>query len=107
LKPPVVSIIAVPNDKDYKGVYAALGAVSQSLILTETERNPILHWLPEDEALAVARTYNQDVRCIKPLDKAVEQAKTQVGESGTILIVGTQSIVADATMLWGKSYEVI
>lgn len=107
LKPPVVSIIAVPNDKDYKGVYAALGAVSQSLILTETERNPILHWLPEDEALSIARTYNQDVRYIKSLDKAVEQAKAQVGETGTILIVGTQSIVADATMLWGKSYEVI
>ncbi len=107
LKAPVVSIIAVPNDKDYQGVYAALGAVSQSVILTETERNPILHWLPEDEAVAAAQVYNHDVRYIKPLAAAVEQAKAQVGATGTVLIVGTQSIVADATMLWGKSYEVI
>ncbi len=107
LTSPVVSIIAVPNDKDYKGVYAALGAVSQSVILTETERNPSLHWLPEDEAVTAARAYNNNIRYIKSLDAAVEQAKTEVGETGTILIVGTQSIVADATMLWGMSYEVI
>ncbi|MBA3869691.1 MAG: hypothetical protein H0X30_11110 [Anaerolineae bacterium] len=107
LQQPVVSIIAVPNDKDYQGVYKALGAVSQSLILTDTERNPILHWLPEDEALAAAQPYNNDIRNIKPFAEAVEEAKKSAGESGTILIVGTQSIVADTTMLWGKSYEVI
>ncbi len=107
LKTPVVSIIAVPNDKDYNGVYAALGAVSQSVILTETERNPILHWLTEDEAVTAARVHNADVRYIKPFAAAVDEAKKRVGEAGTILIVGTQSIVADATMLWGKSYEVI
>lgn len=107
LKSPVVSIIAVPNDKDYQGVYKALGEVSQSVILTETDRNPILHWLPEEEALGFARTYNSDVRYTKRLADAVEQAKAQVGESGTILIVGTQSIVADSTMLWGKTYETI
>jgi dihydrofolate synthase / folylpolyglutamate synthase len=103
----VVSIIAVPNDKDYIGVYAALGAVSQSLILTETERNPILHWLPEADALTAAQPYNNDVQYIKPLAAAVDEAKKRVGDTGTILIVGTQSIVADATLLWGKSYEVI
>lgn len=107
LTSPIVAIIAVPNDKDYKGVYAALGAVSQSVILTETQRNPILHWLPQDEAIAAARVHNPDVRYVKPLSAAVEQAKARVGEAGTILIVGTQSIVADATALWGKSYEVI
>ncbi len=107
LKSPVVSIIAVPNDKDYRGVYAALGKVSQSLILSDTERNPSLHWLPEADAVAAATAYNSDVRYIKPLAAAVDEAKSRVGETGTILIVGTQSIVADTTMLWGKSYEVI
>lgn len=107
LNAPVVSIIAVPNDKDYNGVYAALGKVSQSVILTETDRNPILHWLPEDEALTAARLHNNDIRYVKSLADAVEQAKAQVGTTGTILIVGTQSIVADTTALWGKSYEVI
>ena len=42
----MVSIIAVPDDKDYEGVYAALGPVSDSvIILTETDRNPILQFL--------------------------------------------------------------
>jgi hypothetical protein len=41
------------------------------------------------------------------LESAVEQAKTQAGTGGTILIVGTQSIIADAMELWGHSFEAI
>ncbi len=41
------------------------------------------------------------------LAAAVEEARERAGTDGTILIVGTQSIIADATELWGFSYEVI
>ncbi|MBZ0298330.1 MAG: hypothetical protein K8J31_01240, partial [Anaerolineae bacterium] len=107
LTPPVVSIIGVPDDKDYSGVYAALGPVSDALILTETDRNPILHFPNAENAVAAARTYNSDVTATAGLEAALEQARARVGTDGTILIVGTQSILADATLLWGYSYEVI
>lgn len=107
LKSPVISIIAVPSDKDYDGVYAALGPISQSVILTETARNPSLHFLDSESAINDARPYNSDVSYAKNLSEAVEKAKTRAGKDGTIIIAGTQSILADAMALWGYSYEVI
>ncbi len=104
---PVVSIISVPDDKDYAGVYATVGPVSDAVILTETERNPILNFLSPDEALAAACQYNDNVTHTARLEDAVEQARQRAGSEGTILIIGTQSIMADATLLWGYTYEVI
>ncbi|MBZ0274658.1 MAG: hypothetical protein K8I60_00855 [Anaerolineae bacterium] len=107
LTPPVIGIIAVPGDKDYQGVYAALGPVCASLILTETARNPILHFPEPQTVLSAARVHNPAVTYSPGLAEAIEQAKNQAGTEGTILIAGTQSIVADAAALWGQSYEVI
>lgn len=107
LSEPVISILAVPDEKDYEGVYAELGRVSQAIILTESVRNPRLHFLRKEAALAAARQYNSDVTHVPTLEAAVEQAKARAGTDGTILIVGTQSIIADAMALWGYSFEVI
>jgi dihydrofolate synthase / folylpolyglutamate synthase len=107
LTQPVISIVSVPADKDYRGVYEELGKVSNSLILTETARNPILHFLPARDAIEAATAYNKDVSYAGSLAEAIDQARQQAGKDGTILIVGTQSIVADTVNLWGKSYEVI
>ena len=104
---PLVSIIAVPDDKDYPGVYAALGKVSDSVILTQTDRNPILNFLDADTALAAARQFNQHVTHMVSLEQAVEEARQSAGTDGTILIVGTHSIMADAMLLWVYSFETI
>jgi dihydrofolate synthase/folylpolyglutamate synthase len=104
---PVISIIGIPDDKDYAGVYAALGPASDALILTETARNPVLKFLPADEAVAAARAHNSNVTHTSRLEDALELAKQRAGTEGTILIIGTQSLMADAVLLWGYSYEVI
>ncbi len=107
LHEPVISIIAVPDDKDYRGVFGALAPVSQQLILTETARNPSLKFLPQEQALSIAGEYHSNVQYAPDLEQAVQQAREQAGQNGTILIVGTQSILADAIGLWGLSYETI
>jgi dihydrofolate synthase/folylpolyglutamate synthase len=104
---PVISIIGVPDDKDYAGVYAALGPVSSALILTDTPRNPILSFPPPETALAAARQHNPDVAYAAGLEAALEQARQRAGTDGTIVILGTQSLIADAALLWGLSYEEI
>lgn len=104
---PVISVVSVPSDKDYRGVYSALGLVSDALILTETTRNPSLHFPDANDAVAAARAYNPDVTFMPTLPEAVDAAKARAGTDGTILIVGTQSIVADTMLLWGKSFETI
>lgn len=107
LKQPVISVIGVPDDKDYEGVYSTLAPISDSLILTETARNPILHFLSQDEALAAARRYHQQVSYCATLPEAAEKAKERAGSAGTVIIAGTQSIVAETIMHWGQSYEQI
>jgi dihydrofolate synthase/folylpolyglutamate synthase len=107
LLPPVVSIIAVPADKDYAGVYAALGPVSDAVILTETTRNPSLIFPDAAQAMQHAAIHNAHVSHIPRLEPALDDAMQQVGREGTILIVGTQSILADAAHLWGLNCEVI
>ena len=69
--------------------------VSDALILTETERNPILKFLSADEAVHAARAYNPDVSHTSRLEEALELAKQRAGTEGTILIMGTQSLMAD------------
>jgi dihydrofolate synthase/folylpolyglutamate synthase len=103
----VISILAVPDEKDYEGVYRELGAISQEIILTESRRNQRLHFLEPATALAVAQQYNAHATYAPGLESAVEQAKARAGRNGTILIVGTQSIIADAMELWGRSFEQI
>lgn len=101
---PVISIIGVPEDKDYRGVYDAMGQISQQLILTETARNPILRFPSAEQAIATARVFNPNVIHLDTLSAAIEHALPQ---AGTLLIVGTQSIVADAISLWNLNYEKI
>jgi dihydrofolate synthase / folylpolyglutamate synthase len=107
LNKPVISIIAVPRDKDYRGVYRALGPVSDAVILTETTRNLRLHFLDPQTAMAVASQHNGDVSYAPTLEDALKKAKARAGNDGTILIVGTQSIISDAMVLWGQTFEQI
>lgn len=104
---PVISVIGVPDDKDYAGVYEVMAQVSQQLILTETARNPSLRFLPPEYALSAARRYHAVVSYSRTLAEAVDRAIKQAGPEGSVLIVGTQSLLADAMAIWGYSYEQI
>lgn len=107
LSEPAVAIVCVPDDKDYDGVYREIGLAVDSMILTETERNITLHFPDRQAALELAERYNPNTSFALTLAEAVAEARAKVGTSGTIIIVGTQSIVADAIQMWGLSYEQI
>ncbi len=104
---PIIAIVGVPDDKDYLGVYRELGMAAETLILTETKRNATLHFPDPDAAVAAARRINNDSHFAPTLQAAVEMALQRAGRDGTIIIAGTQSIVADAVSLWGLSFETI
>jgi dihydrofolate synthase/folylpolyglutamate synthase len=99
--PPIVAIVGVPADKDYSGVLRTLAPHLRRLHLTPAS-NPHLRF-PAD-ALDVARRYRV-AEAHSTLAEAVEAALAEVGPSGTVWIVGTQSLVADALRLWGRDLE--
>jgi dihydrofolate synthase/folylpolyglutamate synthase len=107
LRPPVVAVVCVPEDKDYLGVFKVMGAVSQTMIITETARNPSLHFLDSQSALNAARQFNANVSYAPNVQTAVDSALKQAGTDGTVLLAGTQSLLADAMQIWRYTYEVI
>ena len=105
LRNPIISILCVPQNKGYRGVYRALAKISDQLILTETTRNRILPFPPRETALQQARqTGVKACHCIN-LKTALIEAQRITGQRGTILIVGTHSILADAALLWRLRYD--
>lgn len=107
LQTPIIAVIAVPEDKDYEGVYRVLGRVCDEIILTQTERNPSLHFPSPETATSAASVHNSNISYNADFNQAVDEALKQAGQDGTVLIVGTQSILADAILRWEYTYEVI
>lgn len=95
----IVSIIGVPADKDYKGVIRVMADFSQKLIITKPD---ISHLTFPDDAFAYAKTLLPSASETSMLAEAYSLAK-EVPDVDTILIVGTQTLIANAKRLWQQS----
>lgn len=103
-RPPIVAIVGAPADKDYAGLFRTLAPHVARLYVTRA-RNPHLHF-PADAA-AVAARFTPNVSEFADLPEAAEAALREVGADGTVWIVGTQSLVADALRHWGRDLETL
>ena len=103
-RPPIVAIAGAPADKDYAGLFRTLAPHLARLYVTRAT-NPHLRF-PADAA-AVAARYAPSAVESPSLAGAVEAALAEVGSDGTLWIVGTQSLVADALRLWGRDLETL
>ena len=100
LREPVVSIVGVPIDRDYAGVYAEMASVSQSLIITETDINPNTKFPSPDNALDAAQSVCTDVAYCNTLPQALDIARRKVGTNGTILLAVSLMLVGECMLIW-------
>ncbi len=107
LREPVISIVGVPRDRDYAGVYRVMAGVSQSLIITETDINPNTHFPTREEALAAAQQLNADLSYADDLPRALEFARQKAGQSGTILLAVSLMLVGECMLIWEADTRVI
>ena len=101
-RPPIVAIAGAPADKDYAGLFRVLAPHVECLYVTSAA-NPHLRFPPD--AAAVAAQYARRVVERPHVPGAVECALRKLGSDGTLWIVGTQSLVAEALRLWGRALE--
>ncbi|MGD6774323.1 bifunctional folylpolyglutamate synthase/dihydrofolate synthase [Sutcliffiella horikoshii] len=94
----VVTIIAVPTNKDYEGVIKVCSEFSDILVVTRPDNS---HKMFPDNALAVARKYHSDAMEVGLLSDAVELVRTF--EPTLIFVVGTQSMIGSAKEIWKDS----
>lgn len=107
LPAPVVSIVGVPRDRDYSGVYKAMAAVSNALVITETDINPSTRFPARADALRAARHACDDVHYAANLPAAFALARSLAGASGTILLAGSLMLIGECMLLWDIDTTVI
>ncbi len=100
LKFPIITIVGVPIDRDYEGVYRVMGEVSQSLIITENDINPKTKFPAREDAIATAQTICDDVYYTKNLPEALDIARKKAGTDGTILLVGSLMLIGECMLIW-------
>lgn len=89
---PLVAVIGVPEDKDYRGVIAAAARAADHIVITRTGTLRLRY--PED-AVAYARGLRPASET-RDLGEALRAATELAGAKGTVLVLGTQSLVAEA-----------
>lgn len=113
LTPPVVVVAAVPLDRDYPGVYAALTPVADALILTGTERNPTIMFPDATLAVGTAERVLAEqgrrlpVMHVPGVAGALDTALKQAGTDGTVLMAIAQPAISDVMAHYGLSFEAI
>ena len=105
LPEPVVAILCVPRNKGFRGVYRAIAKISDQWIITETKRNRILPFPAKGLALRLASELGAQATHRHNLQDALQAAEMMSGSRGTILIIGTHSILADAAQHWRLKYD--
>ncbi|MEA3321027.1 MAG: Mur ligase family protein [Bacillota bacterium] len=94
----VVTIIAVPSNKDYEGVIKVCSEFSDILVVTTPDNS---HKLFPEDALEVALKYHAGAMEVGLLSEAVALVRTF--EPTLIFVVGTQSMIGSAKEIWKDS----
>lgn len=95
----ITTIVGVPADKDYKGVIRVLSEFSSKIIVTKPD---ISHLFFPEDAGEYARSLLDSSYETSLLVNAIALAKEDP-KTDTILIAGTQTLIANAKRLWDQS----
>ena len=96
---PVVAILGVLNDKDWRSMITALApAVERIVLVAPPSAPPARAWNPE-EAETFARSMNIDARVEADFESAIRSA---TDASGTTLVTGSFHTVGDALIALGE-----
>jgi dihydrofolate synthase / folylpolyglutamate synthase len=87
-----VLVVSVLEDKDVRGMLAALSALGGSLIAT-TSSNP--RALPPADLARLAQPYFPRVVAVEDPREAVARARREAGDQGAVLVTGSLYLLAD------------
>lgn len=95
-------IVGIPDNKAYKDVVEILSKTSNVVILSEPS-NCHLPFAGEQKLLAeTMRTKGQAVYHIADLERAIDQALTDLPDHGEVYIIGTQIYIGQAKSILGR-----
>jgi dihydrofolate synthase/folylpolyglutamate synthase len=90
---PVVALLAILGDKDWRGIMAQLAPVVSTFVLTMAPTAPVSRaWAPS-EVLDYARAQGWSAEHVPDFDRALGRARSM---GGTVLVTGSFHTVGDA-----------
>ncbi|MDX2077890.1 MAG: Mur ligase family protein [bacterium] len=107
LTDPVVAVLAVPFDRDLDGVGKIFAQISDTIILTQTDRNIAIPFPAPEMALGVVRQYHDNVHFAPTIAQAIDLAKEHATIHGTVLMSVAQPAIGDAMNYYDLHFEVI
>ena len=107
LTDPVVAVLAVPFDRDLDGVGKIFAQISDTIILTQTDRNIAIPFPASDVALGVVRQYHDNVHFAPTIAQAIDLAKEHATKNGTVLMSVAQPAIGDAMSYYDLHFDVI
>jgi len=93
VKRPIVSVLCVLTDKDWREIMRALAPIVDSFVLVNAPSAPASRAWNDEEAAAFARENGWPARVIRDFDRALVEARS-MGE--TVLVTGSFHTVGDA-----------
>ncbi|MDQ6612055.1 MAG: bifunctional folylpolyglutamate synthase/dihydrofolate synthase [Gemmatimonadota bacterium] len=90
---PIVALVSVLGDKDWRGILSQLAAVTDQLILTSAPTAPVSRAWNADEVLAWSLAQGFNATLERNFDRALDIAKRA---GATVLITGSFHTVGDA-----------
>ncbi len=107
LQAPVVTVLAVPTDRDIAGVYRLFADISDALVLTRSGRNITINFPDAPTARAIAAPFHDDITWADDIAAAIRTATTRAGRGGTVLMAVAQPAVGDAMRHYNLLHETI
>jgi len=104
---PVVAVLAVPTDRDLDGLCKIFAQISDTIILTQTERNIAIPFPAPDVALGVVRQYHDHTYFAPTIAQAIDLAKIHATKDGTVLMSVAQPAIGDAMHYYDLHFDVI
>lgn len=99
---PIILVTALPHDKDHVGLLETLMPHVVHTLITQVSAHH-LHFT--DAVMQTAQQLSANVTHQPAVFEAFAQAVEWSGQAGTILVVGTQSLVRDALQFWRQDLE--
>ncbi|MBB2479916.1 hypothetical protein H5P36_06900 [Bacillus sp. APMAM] len=96
----VISIVGVPEDKDYKGVIETVASFSKKIFISKPD---ISHLTFPTDALSFAKTIHVNVEETEWLADAVNLVKKDSFD--ILLIIGTQTFISNAKRIFMQKQE--
>jgi dihydrofolate synthase/folylpolyglutamate synthase len=90
---PVVAIVSVLRDKDWRGILSALSSVTSEIILTNAPTAPASRAWNIDEAFGWSQSMGIKTNLVRDFQQALDRANDW---QGTVLITGSFHTVGDA-----------